>query len=163
MIGTTLSHFKILEQIGEGGMGAVYVAEDLNLGRKVALKMLREEMASDPDRLERFRREAQAVAALSHPNIVTIFSIEEAPQGHFMTMELVDGKGLDEVITGDGMSAERMLEISEPLIRALVAAHERGITHRDLNRQHHGLPRWCGQGSRFRAGQTECAIRFGRP
>ena len=132
MIGTTLSHYKILEQIGEGGMGAVYAAEDLNLGRKVALKMLREEMASDPDRLERFRREAQAVAALSHPNIVTIFSIEEAPEGHFMTMELVDGKGLDEVITGDGMSAERMLEISEPLIRALVAAHERGITHRDL-------------------------------
>jgi non-specific serine/threonine protein kinase len=132
MIGTTLSHYKILEQIGEGGMGAVYAAEDLNLGRKVALKMLREEMASDPDRLERFRREAQAVAALSHPNIVTIFSIEEAPEGHFMTMELVDGRGLDEVISGDGMSAERMLEISEPLIRALVAAHERGITHRDL-------------------------------
>jgi len=132
MIGKTLSHYKILEQIGEGGMGAVYAAEDLNLGRKVAMKMLREEMASNPDRLERFRREAQAVAALSHPNIVTIYSIEEAPEGHFITMELVDGKGLDEVITGDGMSAERMLRISGPLVRALVAAHERGITHRDL-------------------------------
>ena len=132
MIGQTFSHYKILEQIGEGGMGAVYTAEDLKLGRKVALKMLREEMASNPDRLERFRREAQAVAALSHPNIVTIYSIEESAEGHFMTMELVDGQGLDEVITGDGMSAERMIEIAEPLVRALIAAHERGITHRDL-------------------------------
>ncbi len=132
MIGKTLSHFKILEQIGEGGMGAVYLAEDTHLHRRVALKMLREEMASDPDRLERFRREAQAVAALNHPNIVTIFSIEEAPEGHFMTMELVEGKGLDQLVTGDGMSSERVLEIATPLIKALVAAHERGITHRDL-------------------------------
>lgn len=132
MIGKTLAHFRVLEQIGEGGMGAVYVAEDLNLGRKVALKVLREEMASHRDRLERFRREAQAVAALNHPNIVTIHSIEEAPEGHFITMELVEGKGLDQLITGDGMSAERMLEIALPLVRALVAAHGRGITHRDL-------------------------------
>jgi serine/threonine protein kinase/Tfp pilus assembly protein PilF len=132
MIGKTLSHFKVLEEIGEGGMGAVYMAEDLNLGRKVALKILREEMASNPDRLERFRREAQAVAALNHPNIVTIHSIEEAPEGHFITMELVQGKGLDEIVTGDGLSSERMLEIAQPLIRALMAAHERGITHRDL-------------------------------
>ena len=132
MIGKTLSHFKVLDQIGEGGMGAVYVAEDQNLGRKVALKILREEMASNPDRLERFRREAQAVAALNHPNIVTIHSIEEAPEGHFITMELVEGKGLDAMVSGDGMSTERMLEITEPLVKALVAAHERGITHRDL-------------------------------
>jgi serine/threonine protein kinase/Flp pilus assembly protein TadD len=132
MIGKTLSHFKVLDQIGEGGMGAVYVAEDQNLGRRVALKILREEMASNPDRLERFRREAQAVAALNHPNIVTIHSIEEAPEGHFITMELVEGKGLDKMVSGDGMSTERMLEITEPLVKALVAAHERGITHRDL-------------------------------
>jgi serine/threonine protein kinase len=123
MIGKTLSHFKVLEEIGEGGMGAVYMAEDLNLGRKVALKILREEMASNPDRLERFRREAQAVAALNHPNIVTIHSIEEAPEGHFISMELVQGKGLDEIVTGDGLSSERILEIAQPLIRALVAAH----------------------------------------
>jgi serine/threonine protein kinase/Flp pilus assembly protein TadD len=132
MIGKMLSHYKVLDQIGEGGMGAVYVAEDQNLGRKVALKILREEMASNPDRLERFRREAQAVAALNHPNIVTIHSIEESPEGHFITMELVEGKGLDQMVSGDGMSSERMLEIAEPLVRALIAAHERGITHRDL-------------------------------
>ncbi len=132
MVGKTLSHYKVLEQIGEGGMGAVYVAQDQNLGRKVALKMLRGELAGNPDRLERFRREAQAVAALNHPNIVTIHSIEESPEGSFITMELVDGKGLDRLITGDGMSAQRMLEIARPLVRALAAAHDRGITHRDL-------------------------------
>ncbi len=132
MVGKTLSHYKVLEQIGEGGMGAVYVAQDQNLGRKVALKMLRGELAGNPDRLERFRREAQAVAALNHPNIVTIHSIEESPEGSFITMELVEGKGLDRLITGDGMSAQRMLEIARPLVRALAAAHDRGITHRDL-------------------------------
>ena len=132
MIGKTLNHYKILEQIGEGGMGAVYLAEDQNLGRKVALKLLHEEMASNSERLERFRREAQAVAALNHPNIVTIHSIEESPEGYFIIMELVEGTGLDKIVTGDGLSSERMIEVAQPLIKALVAAHERGITHRDL-------------------------------
>ncbi|NIM01821.1 MAG: protein kinase [Acidobacteria bacterium] len=132
MVGKTLSHFKVLEKIGEGGMGAVYVAQDRNLGRKVALKVLRGELASNPERLERFRREAQAVAALNHPNIVTIHSIEESAEGSFITMELVEGSGLDKMIAGDGMSAQRMIEIATPLVRALSAAHERGITHRDL-------------------------------
>ncbi len=132
MIGKTLSHYRVIEQIGEGGMGAVYAAEDLNLNRRVALKMLSGETASTPDRIDRFRREAQAVAALNHPNIVTIHSIEAAPEGQFITMELVQGKGLDRLITGDGLSIERMLEIVQPLARALVAAHGRGIVHRDL-------------------------------
>ena len=100
MIGKTLSHFKVLEAIGEGGMGAVYMAEDLNLGRKVALKILREEMASNPDRLERFRREAQAVAALNHPNIVTIHSIEEAID--YLERALVAGFSQKEWIVNDG-------------------------------------------------------------
>ncbi len=132
MIDQTISHYKILDILGEGGMGTVYLAEDTNLGREVALKMLPAETASDPDRLERFRREAQAVASLNHPNIVTIHSIEESPAGHFITMELVTGKGLDQIITGDGLSVERVLEIGLPLVRALVAAHQRSITHRDL-------------------------------
>jgi len=132
VIGKRLAHYRVIEQIGEGGMGAVYAAEDLNLGRKVALKMLSGDTASTPDRIERFRREAQAVAALNHPNIVTIHSIETAPEGQFITMELVQGKGLDQKIGGDGLSIERMLELVQPLVRALVAAHGRGIVHRDL-------------------------------
>jgi serine/threonine protein kinase/Flp pilus assembly protein TadD len=132
MIGKTLNHYRILEKLGEGGMGEVYIAEDVNLHRKVALKMLPQEMAGSQDKIERFRREAQAVAALSHPNIVTIFSIEESEAGHLIAMELVDGKSLDQVISGDGLSVERTLELAAPLARALAAAHARGITHRDL-------------------------------
>ena len=86
----------------------------------------------DPDRLERFRREAQAIAALNHPNIVTIHSIEDSEAGQFITMELVEGHSLDEMITADGLSLEGLLEIAEPLVKALSAAHQKGITHRDL-------------------------------
>jgi serine/threonine protein kinase/Flp pilus assembly protein TadD len=132
VIDRTLAHYRLLEKVGEGGFGEVYLAEDTNLNRKVALKVLPQEMASTPNRLERFRREAQAVAALNHPNIVTIHSIEESDAVHFITMELVEGKSLDGVITGDGLSVERALEIARPLTRALAAAHQRGITHRDL-------------------------------
>jgi non-specific serine/threonine protein kinase len=132
MIGQTVSHYRILEKLGEGGMGEVYLAEDTNLHRKVALKMLPKEMAGSQQRIERFRREAQAVAALSHPNIVTIYSIEESEAGHLITMEVVDGKSLEEIISGDGLSVQRTLEIAEPLVSALAAAHARGITHRDL-------------------------------
>ncbi|HET9480554.1 MAG TPA: protein kinase, partial [Candidatus Polarisedimenticolia bacterium] len=132
MIGKTVSHYRVLSQIGEGGMGAVYLAEDTTLNRKVALKVLTGEAASSSDRIERFRREAQAVAALSHPNIVTIHSIEESAEGHFITMELVQGKRLDQLITGDGLSTVKLLEIVQPLAGALAAAHARGIVHRDL-------------------------------
>jgi serine/threonine protein kinase/Flp pilus assembly protein TadD len=132
VIGKSLSHYRIIEQLGEGGMGAVYLAEDTNLNRRVALKVLTGDLAASPDRIGRFRREAQAVAALNHPNIVTIYSIETAPEGPFITMELVQGRTLDRLITGDGLSTERMLEIVQPLVRALVAAHGRGIVHRDL-------------------------------
>ncbi|MGD8329645.1 MAG: protein kinase [Acidobacteriota bacterium] len=132
MIGKTVSHYRILDKIGEGGMGEVYAAEDSNLHRKVALKLLPAAMASDHGRLERFRREAQSVAALSHPNIVTIYSIEEADIGPFITMELVEGRSLDAIITSGGLSVQRTLEVARPLVKALVAAHQQGITHRDL-------------------------------
>jgi len=107
MIGKTLSHFKVLEEIGEGGMGAVYMAEDLNLGRKVALKILREEMASNPDRLERFRREAQAVAALNHRNIVTVFDVDQEDNVFFITMELLRGHPLNTVLKRKGKIGPR--------------------------------------------------------
>ena len=94
LISRELSHFRIVAELGSGAMGEVYRAEDTKLGRDVALKLLPEEMAADPERLERFKREAQAIAALNHPNIVTIYSVEEADGVHLLTMELVAPEGM---------------------------------------------------------------------
>jgi len=132
MIGSTLSHYRVLEKLGEGGMGEVYRAEDTRLKRQVALKVLPEGMARDPERLRRFQREAEAIASLNHPGIVTIFSVEEADGVHFLTMELVSGQRLDEMVPSGGMTLEGFIELAVPLVEALVAAHDRGITHRDL-------------------------------
>ena len=140
MIGQTLSHFKITAKLGEGGMGEVYRAVDTTLDREVALKVLPQALAEDPDRLARFEREAKTLAALDHPNIVHIYSVESAtldddgaPQTvRFLTMQLVEGQQLSELITADGLSLERIFELSIPLAEALAAAHERGVVHRDL-------------------------------
>jgi tetratricopeptide (TPR) repeat protein/predicted Ser/Thr protein kinase len=132
MLGKTLAHYKILEKIGEGGMGEVYLAEDTKLKRQVALKVLPPEMASDEARLERFQREAETVAALDHPNIVTMYSVEEDQGVHFLTMSYIDGKRLDQIVPEGGLSLERIFDIAVPLADALSAAHEKGITHRDL-------------------------------
>ena len=132
MIGTTLSHFKITGKLGEGGMGEVYRAEDTTLDREVALKVLPTELASDPERLARFEREAKTLAALDHPNIVTIYTVEEAEGVRFLTMQLVDGKQLSELIPRGGMPVERLFELAIPLAEALAAAHEKGVVHRDL-------------------------------
>jgi non-specific serine/threonine protein kinase len=132
MIGQTLSRYKITGMLGEGGMGVVYRAEDSELGREVALKLLPAEMADNPKRLERFRREAKAVAAINHPNIVTIHSIESVETTHFLTMELVEGESLDRLIPPSGMPLAKVFEIAVPLADALSSAHERGIVHRDL-------------------------------
>jgi len=132
VIGRTLAHYRVVEKIGAGGMGEVYRATDTKLGRDVALKILPADMAADPDRLSRFRREAQALAALSHPNIVTIHSIEEADGVHFLAMELVVGRPLGELIPSTGLELGRFLELALPLVDAVSAAHDRGITHRDL-------------------------------
>ena len=103
MIGKTLSHHKVISKLGAGGMGDVYVANDTELGRQVALKVLPPTMATDPERLKRFKREARAVASLNHPNIVTIHSVEEEDGVHFLTMELVEGESLDRSIPADGL------------------------------------------------------------
>jgi non-specific serine/threonine protein kinase len=113
-------------------MGEVYRATDTKLGRDVALKVLPPEMASDPERLARFQREARAVAALNHPHIVTLYSVEEADGVHFLTMELVEGKSLDQRIPEGGLPVDRIIEIAGALAEALAAAHEKGIVHRDL-------------------------------
>lgn len=132
MIGRTLLHYHILREVGAGGMGHVFLAEDQKLKRKVALKVLPSEMAEDQERLSRFRREAEAVAALNHPNIVTIYSVEEVGGAHFLTMELVDGQPLSELVAKGAMSMKRFPEIALPLADAVAAAHAKGITHRDI-------------------------------
>ncbi len=126
MIGRTLAHYEILEKIGSGGMGDVYLAEDQKLGRKVALKILPAETATR-DRLRRFEQEAKAVAALNHPNIVHVYSVEESEDLHFITMEWVAGKTLAASIPSKGLPLSRFLEIAIPMVDALieVGAHHR--------------------------------------
>ncbi len=128
----SIAHYRIASRIGAGGMGEVYRATDTKLGRDVALKILPAEMARDPERLARFRREARAVAAFNHPHIVTIFSVEESDGIHFLTMELVEGQSLERLIGESGLPGDRIIEIASALADALAAAHEKGIVHRDL-------------------------------
>jgi eukaryotic-like serine/threonine-protein kinase len=132
VIGQTLGHYRILRQLGSGGMGEVYEAEDIKLGRRVALKVLPEETTPGSQRRERFEREAKAVAALNHPNIVTIYSVEEADGVSFITMELVEGQTLRQMLPRGGLPLVKLLELSIPLAEAVAAAHQQGITHRDL-------------------------------
>lgn len=132
MIGQTLGHYRILEQLGKGGMGEVFLAEDTRLQRKVALKILSRDLARDPDRRQRFELEARAAASLNHPNIVTIHSVEEENGQPFLTLEVVDGKTLNHLIPADGLALDKLLQIAIPLADAVGAAHQRGITHRDL-------------------------------
>ena len=130
--GTQLGHYEVIALIGEGGMGQVYRARDLKLKRNVALKVLPSRMAPDPETLDRFQREAEAVAALNHPNVVTLYSVEESDGTRFLTMELVEGHPLTEQIHAGAMSLDDFLKFAIPLAAAVGAAHECGIVHRDL-------------------------------
>ena len=132
MVGTHLLHYRIVRPLGSGGMGEVYAAEDTKLQRVVALKILPPAMGDDPDRLARFRREAQAIAALNHPNVVTVFAVEETEGTHFLTMELVDGQTLASRLTPGGVSFTDWLALALPLVDAVAAAHAQGVIHRDL-------------------------------
>ncbi len=132
MIGRKLAHYEIRSAIGAGGMGEVFRATDTRLERDIALKVLPANMAADPERFARFQREARAVAALNHPNVVTVFSVENADDVHFITMELIEGHTLDRLITSDGLEPQRIVEISGEIAEALAAAHDKGIVHRDL-------------------------------
>jgi TolB-like protein/tetratricopeptide (TPR) repeat protein len=138
LIGQSLSHYRITAKLGEGGMGVVYRARDTELGREVAIKVLPQDVAADPERLQRLLREAKTVAKLNHPNIVTIYSVEQASLGdggepiHFLTMELIEGLRLCDLIPARGVTLERFFELAIPLADAVSAAHQRGVTHRDL-------------------------------
>jgi TolB-like protein len=130
--GDRLGPYEVLGVLGAGGMGEVYRARDLKLGRDIAIKVLAPGVAHDPDRLQRFEREARAVAALNHPHIVTIFSTEEAGGVRFITMELVEGRTLARLIPTGGVSLAQFFDIAVALADALAAAHRRQVTHRDL-------------------------------
>src|SRR5512136_1900115 len=132
MIGTSLSHYRITEKLGQGGMGEVYRAEDTNLSRQVAIKVLPEEFAHDAERLARFEREAKLLASLNHPNIAVIHGLEEHEGKRFLVLELVEGQTLAERLKEGPIPLDETLDICRQIAEGLESAHEKGIVHRDL-------------------------------
>ncbi len=132
MVGTTISHYKVLEKIGQGGMGEVYRAEDTNLSREVVIKVLTDRFTEDPQRFARFEREAKLLAQLNHSNIAAIYGLEEAAGVRFFSLELVEGETLAERVAKGPLPVEEALEVCRQIAEGVEAAHEKGVIHRDL-------------------------------
>jgi serine/threonine protein kinase len=132
MIGQTISHYRITGQLGSGGMGIVYAAEDLDLGRIVALKFLPPQLSRDQNALDRFLLEARTASALNHPNICTIYAVEKAGEKSFIAMELLEGETFSHRVSVGALPLDRLLDWSIQLADGLDAAHAKGIIHRDI-------------------------------
>ena len=132
MLGTTISHYKIVEKLGEGGMGVVYKAEDLKLERFIALKFLAPHLVQDEEGRRRFIREAKAAAALEHPNICTVYEIDEADGRTFIAMAYIEGQSLDKMIEAGPFKISEALKVAIQVAGGLAAAHEKGVVHRDI-------------------------------
>ena len=132
MIGKTIAHYQITGKLGKGGMGEVYQAKDQKLGRDVAIKVLPMEFAQDADRVARFQREAKLLASLNHPNIASIYGLEESGGTNFLVLELVEGETLADQIKKGPIPVEQALKLALQIAEALEAAHEKGVIHRDL-------------------------------
>src|SRR5512143_3832046 len=132
MIGTSLSHYRITERLGAGGMGEVYRAEDTTLSRHVAIKVLPDEFSHDPERLARFEREAKLLASLNHPNIAAIHGLEQADGKRFLVLELVEGQTLAQRLPKGSLQVDAALDVCRQIAEGLEAAHEKGVIHRDL-------------------------------
>jgi eukaryotic-like serine/threonine-protein kinase len=154
MIGKAIGHYQIETMVGAGGMGVVYQARDTRLGRSVAVKVLPEAFAQDPERVARFEREAKLLASLNHPNIASLYGLEQSDGQHFLVMELVDGDTLAERIQRGPIRAEEALKLAHQIAEAFEAAHEKGVIHRDLKPANVKITvEGKGQGSGLRFGE----------